>query len=228
MLQLQYLQIFHVWGCISLCSFTFRGVWSVREAGTVSRGNWIKSVKILRSFLVDSCVQGASVPLSPPCIFHHTLPFFFILFSFSLPSKLPCGTCWHCISQPCTQSPLVLSVLELEHVCVCVYAMCLCTHTCETEDLVGDVVLTQSPPSFPFSHAQITLYVIPQSHRQKKNRGRERALTESLFSKLAAPKLQNSWDSLYRKDLLKLFWAEIQISFCFGPKQWTKLPGWDQ
>lgn len=218
MLQLQYLQIFHVWRCISLCSFTFRGVWSVREAGTVSRGNWIKSVKILRSFLVDSCVQGASVPLSPPCIFHHTLPFFFILFSFSLPSKLPCGTCWHGISQPCTQSPLVLSVLELEHVCVCVYAMCLCTHTCETEDLVGDVVLTQSPPSFPFSHAQITLYVIPQSHRQKKNRGRKRALTESLFSKLAAPKLQNSWDSLYRKDLLKLFWAEIQISFCFGPK----------
>lgn len=180
MLQLQYLQIFHVWRCISLCSFTFRGVWSVREAGTVSRGNWIKSVKILRSFLVDSCVQGASVPLSPPCIFHHTLPFFFILFSFSLPSKLPCGTCWHGISQPCTQSPLVLSVLELEHVCVCVYAMCLCTHTCETEDLVGDVVLTQSPPSFPFSHAQITLYVIPQSHGKRKIEG-ERELLRKVY-----------------------------------------------
>ena len=124
------------------------------------------------SLLTDSCVQGATVPLSPACIFHHMLPFF-TLFSFSLPSKLPCGACWHGISQPCTQSPLVLSVLELEHDCLCA-SVCVCVfHVLMRaymwiSGMLCWLILPCLPP--PHTLAHITLYVIPQSHRQERNR----------------------------------------------------------
>lgn len=110
--------------------------------------------------------------------------------------------------------------------CVCVFVCVPCAHACIHVN-IGDAMLTHSPVSSHFSHTQITLYVIPEYRRLERNGEREILQKVHLVS-LAAPKLQHSWDSLHRKDHLKLFWAEIQISFCFGPKQQTKLPCWDQ
>lgn len=107
--------------------------------------------------LARATVQGATVPLSPPCISHMLI---YILFSFPLPSKLPCGACWHGISLACTQSPLVLSVLELERVSVCVPArMCVCVLICAYMRMLGTHFCSPTPPS---SYTRVTVYEIPQ------------------------------------------------------------------
>lgn len=106
-------------------------------------------------------------PLSPSLLhaFFITCSFLNYL-AFSLPSKLLCAACWHGISQPCTQSPLVLSVLELEHVrvcvpsCVCVPRARVCIHVCIHEN-IGHTFCSFTYPAAPSSH--VTLYVIPQS-----------------------------------------------------------------
>lgn len=99
---------------------------------------------------------------------------FFILFSFSLPSKLPCGACWHGISQPSTQSPLVLSVLELERGRVRVPAcvrLCVCHVLMHAYMWILGMLRSLIFPSYPFSHTDIKLLVIPQSHWQERGRG---------------------------------------------------------
>lgn len=212
-----------------------RCVWSVGGSSAVVRGSWGKKEKaeqsICRRFLVDNCVRGATVPLSPPCIFHHTL-IFFRLFSFSLPSKLPCGACWNGISQPRTQSPLVLSVLKLERVRLCVCASVVCVRSRATPPVRANMRMLRK--FFSLFRNTLTSHYMWSHSPPIGGREIERALffffffRKVHFRQLAAPTLQNSWDFPAKKRIvLNYSELKIQISFCFGPKQRANLPGWD-
>lgn len=180
MLQLQYLQIFHVWGCISLCSFTFRGVWSVREAGTVSRGNWIKSVKILRSFLVDSCVQGASVPLSPPCIFHHTLPFFLYYLAFPSPLNFHV-VCADIAFLSLAHKALWCSVCWSWSTSVFVCMLCACAHIHAKQRTWLGMLCSLSLPRLSHSHTLKSHYMWSPSPTGKRKIEGERELLRKVY-----------------------------------------------
>ena len=163
--------------CLEVCGQSGQQQWQWRQLDK-------EEEMICRSSLAGYCVQGATVLLSPPCIFHHALSFF-TLFSFSLPTKLPCGACWHDIFQPCTQSPLVLRVLEFERGRVCLPACVLvcvpCAHACIHVN-IGDAMLAH----FPFSNSHITWSQrgTERAIERERERERERALMDSPFSHL--------------------------------------------
>lgn len=110
-------------------------------------------------------------------------------------------------------------------VCLCAYAMCSCTRTCEREDWIWGTLcsFTLSPVFAILTHSHHTVCDLPQSHRQKENRGRTRLWKVYLVS-WQHPKLQNSFETSCIEGMI-LNYSEIQISFCFGPKQRAKLPG---
>lgn len=110
-----------------------------RGSSTVSRGSWGGKkgrAEHLQEVLSRQLCTGSHCPPLPSMHFS-SHAHFFLLFSFSLPSKLPCGACWHGISQPRTQSPLVLSVLKVgARPCLCVRQrfVCVrvpCVQTCQ-------------------------------------------------------------------------------------------------
>lgn len=149
-----------------------------RHRGRKPDKEWERKTR--RSFSVESCVQGATVLLSPPCIFHHTL--IFILFSFFLPSKLLCSACWRGISQPCTQSPLVLCVLELKHVCVCApVSVCLLRRVPMCAYIrVSGTLFAHSLPRLHLRHALTSHCLRSHSPIGRRERGSESSYGESV------------------------------------------------
>lgn len=106
-----------------------------------------------RSFLTDSCVQGATVPLSPTCIFHHTLPFLHYL---AFPSPLNFHVVRADMAFLClAHKALWCSVSQSWSMTVCVpERVCVPrAHACIHVN-IGDVLLAHSPPSSHSSHTR--------------------------------------------------------------------------
>lgn len=123
--------------------------------------------EIHRNSPADDHVQGATVALSPHVFF---ITSSFVLFSFSLPSKLPCGACWHGVSHPWTQSPSGPRCTRVGAcLCASVSLFASCAHV-SIHVIIEDAVLTHSAPSSPFSHICISMNAISQSHRQTRER----------------------------------------------------------
>lgn len=195
---------------------------------TVRRGNLTESRgRICRSFLVDNSEEGAPVLLSPQCIFHHTL-----IFPYYLPpqTSMWCVLTWHFSASH--TNPLVLSVLELEHVrdcacqhvSVCACTMCSCLHTCE---YWGHFTRSPSP-----SRHTLTSHCM-WSHTPKGERERQKVRERKLSRKVHWVSWQKPTYKIIQTSRIEgiiLNYSELKFKFHFvlALSNGQKLPGWDQ
>lgn len=121
-----------------------------------------------------------------------------------------CVLTWHFPASH--TNPLVLSVLEMDHLRVSVPA---CVHLCTCHVLMCAYMWiwgTFALPSYPSSHTRITLYVIPQSHRQGGSRERE------LLRKVHLVSWQHSNYKLFETlciERIILNYSELKFKFHF-------------